>query len=92
MLLKKFKRKERPAEIIDKDGNIIPDADNLIVNFDVTDRGKIAGVRNGNHSDMSGFQQPKKLLTREYVYKKFEMSKHDLIRDLIGILNWRRFY
>jgi beta-galactosidase len=48
------------AEIIDKDGNIIPDADNIIVNFEVTGKAKIAGVGNGNHSDMSSFQQPKK--------------------------------
>jgi beta-galactosidase len=48
------------AEIIDKDGNIVPDADIIIVNFEVTGTGKVAGVGNGNHSDMSSFQQPRK--------------------------------
>jgi beta-galactosidase len=48
------------AEILDNDGNIVPDADNIMVNFEVTGKGKIAGVGNGNHSDMSSFQQPRK--------------------------------
>jgi beta-galactosidase len=48
------------AEIIDTDGNIVPDADNIVVNFEVTGKGMIAGVGNGNHSDMSSFQQPRK--------------------------------
>jgi beta-galactosidase len=48
------------AEIIDIDGNIVPDADNIMVNFEVSGKGKIEGVGNGNHSDMSSFQQPRK--------------------------------
>jgi beta-galactosidase len=48
------------AEIIDADGNIIPDADNIIVTFDVTGKGKVAGVGNGDPRDMSSFQQPMK--------------------------------
>jgi beta-galactosidase len=48
------------TEIIDAAGNIVPDADDIIVNFDVTGNGKIAGVGNGNPRDMSSFQQPKK--------------------------------
>jgi beta-galactosidase len=48
------------AEIIDIDGNIVPDADNIVVNFEVSGKGKMEGVGNGNHSDMSSFQQPRK--------------------------------
>ncbi len=48
------------AEIIDSNGNIVPDADNIIVDFEVTGNGKIAGVGNGNPRDMSSFQQPRK--------------------------------
>jgi beta-galactosidase len=48
------------AEIIDADGNIVPDADNIIVNFEVSGNGKVAGVGSGDPRDMSSFQQPKK--------------------------------
>ena len=46
------------AEIIDADGNIVPDADNFVVNFEVSGKGKVAGVGSGNPRDMSSFQQP----------------------------------
>jgi beta-galactosidase len=48
------------AEIIDSEGNIVPDADDIMVNFEVRGNGGIAGVGNGNPADMSGFQQPRK--------------------------------
>jgi len=48
------------AEIIDSKGNIVPDADDITVNFEVTGNGKVAGVGSGNPRDMSSFQQPKK--------------------------------
>jgi beta-galactosidase len=48
------------AEIIDSEGNIVPDADDIMVNFEVNGNGGIAGVGSGNPRDMSGFQQPKK--------------------------------
>lgn len=48
------------AEIIDSKGNIVPDADDIIVNFEVTGNGKVAGVGSGDPRDMSSFQQPKK--------------------------------
>jgi beta-galactosidase len=48
------------AEIIDRDGNIVPDADKVIVNFEVTGPGKVAGVGSGDPRDMSSFQQPRK--------------------------------
>ena len=48
------------AEIIDSEGNIVPNADDIIVNFEVSGNGGIAGVGSGNPADMSSFQQPKK--------------------------------
>jgi beta-galactosidase len=48
------------AEIIDSKGNIVPDADDIIVNFEVTGDGEVAGVGSGNPRDMSSFQQPNK--------------------------------
>lgn len=48
------------AEIIDSEGNIVPDADDIMVSFDVTGKGGLAGVGSGNPLNMSGFQQPKK--------------------------------
>ncbi|HBC79392.1 MAG TPA: glycoside hydrolase family 2 [Bacteroidales bacterium] len=48
------------AEIIDSDGNIVPDADDIMVTFKVKGRGEIAGVGSGNPADMSSFQQPGK--------------------------------
>ena len=48
------------AEIVDSKGNIVPDADDIMVYFEVTGNGKVAGVGNGNPRDMSSFQQPGK--------------------------------
>jgi len=48
------------AEIIDSEGRIVPDADHIMVDFEVTGRGEIAGVGSGNPRDMSSFQQPRK--------------------------------
>jgi beta-galactosidase len=43
------------ATIIDKDGNVIPIANNLI-RFDISGEGFIAGVDNGNETDLSSFK------------------------------------
>lgn len=48
------------AEIIDSEGNIVPDADDIILYFEVSGSGEIAGVGNGNPADLSGFQKPMK--------------------------------
>ena len=48
------------VELIDTDGNIVPNADDIRVNFEVNGNGKIAGAGNGNPNDMSSFQQPVK--------------------------------
>ncbi len=43
------------VKITDKDGNIVPDADNLVY-FKITGPGKIAGVDNGSQSDLESFK------------------------------------
>jgi beta-galactosidase len=48
------------VEILDADGNIVPNADDIMINFAISGNGEIAGVGNGNPSDISGFQQPHK--------------------------------
>jgi beta-galactosidase len=48
------------AEIIDSEGNIVPDADDIRVTFEVKGRGELAGVGSGNPKDMSGFKQANK--------------------------------
>jgi beta-galactosidase len=48
------------AEIIDSKGNIVPNADEVVVKFEVTGMGKVAGVGSGNPGDVSSFQQPLK--------------------------------
>lgn len=48
------------VEIIDAEGNIVPDADDVMVNFEISGNGEIAGVGSGNPTDISGFQQPRK--------------------------------
>jgi beta-galactosidase len=48
------------TEIIDTVGNVIPYADDIIVNFEISGNGEIAGVGSGSPTDMSSFQQPRK--------------------------------
>jgi len=48
------------AEVVDANGNIIPWADDITINFEISGTGKLAGVGNGNPTDMSSFQQPRK--------------------------------
>ena len=45
------------VEIVDKDGNLCPNANNL-VNFDVQGAAFIAGVDNGNQTSMESFKAP----------------------------------
>ena len=48
------------AEIVDNVGNVIPYADNVLVNFEISGNGEIAGVGSGSPTDMSSFQKPYK--------------------------------
>ena len=52
------------AEIIDAEGNVVPDADDTWINFDIGGNAEIAGVGSGNPGDMSSFQQPRKKVWR----------------------------
>ncbi len=48
------------TEIVDAEGNVVPDSDDVLVNFEVTGNGEIAGVGSGSPTDMSSFRQPRK--------------------------------
>jgi beta-galactosidase len=48
------------AEVTDSDGNVIPYADDTMINFEISGNGEIAGVGSGSPTDMSSFQQPQK--------------------------------
>ncbi|MCJ7717337.1 MAG: DUF4982 domain-containing protein, partial [Anaerolineales bacterium] len=48
------------AEIIDQEGNVIPNADSIMVNFEISGNGEIAGVGSGSPVDMASFQQPRR--------------------------------
>jgi beta-galactosidase len=48
------------VEITDAEGNVVPYANDVLVNFEVSGNGEIAGVGSGNPTDMSSFQQPQK--------------------------------
>ncbi len=44
-------------KVVDKDGNLVPDADNLI-KFKIAGPGKIAGTDNGSETDLESFKAP----------------------------------
>jgi beta-galactosidase len=46
------------TEVVDNDGNVIPWADDVTINFEISGQGKLAGTGNGNPADMASFQQP----------------------------------
>ncbi|MGA2406097.1 MAG: glycoside hydrolase family 2 TIM barrel-domain containing protein [Bacteroidales bacterium] len=48
------------VEILDSEGILINNADDILVNFEVNGNGEIAGVGSGSPRDMSSFQQPQK--------------------------------
>lgn len=48
------------VEIVDSEGSIVPNADNIEVNYTISGNGEIIGVGNGNTEDLSSFQQPRK--------------------------------
>lgn len=48
------------VEIVDADGNMVPDADDVLVNFSISGNGEIAGIGSGSPIDISGFKQPHK--------------------------------
>jgi beta-galactosidase len=48
------------VEVVDDAGNIVPYVDDLEVEYAIVGNAEIAGVGNGNPTDMSSFQQPRK--------------------------------
>lgn len=48
------------VEIVDAEGNVLPNADDILVKFSLTGNGEIAGVGNGYHSDLSSFKLPQR--------------------------------
>jgi beta-galactosidase len=48
------------VEIVDAEGNVVPNADDVLVDFTISGNGEIAGVGSGSPMDMSSFQQPRK--------------------------------
>ena len=46
------------TEVLDSEGNVIPWANDIIINYVVSGNGKLAGVGNGNPRDMDSFVQP----------------------------------
>jgi len=48
------------VEIVDVNGNVVPNANDIEVNYTITGNGELAGVGNGNPVDISSFQHPKK--------------------------------
>ncbi len=48
------------TEITDADGNVVPNADGILVSYEISGNGEVAGVGNGNPIDLGSFQQPRK--------------------------------
>jgi len=48
------------VEILDAEGNIVTNNNDTEINYTISGNGEIAGVGNGNTTDLSSFQQPKK--------------------------------
>lgn len=77
------------VEIIDKDGNVVPNAEDFKVNFLITGNAEIAGVGNGNPRDVSSFQQPSKKVfhgkAMAIIRPKGEAGKILLTANAIGL-------
>jgi beta-galactosidase len=78
------------VEILDKNGNLIPNAEN-VVKFNVKGTGKIAAVGNGNPVSIESFQQP---FRKAYegkcllIVKSTEMEGTiEVIAESIGLLS-----
>jgi beta-galactosidase len=48
------------VDIVDAEGNLVTNADDVQVSFRISGNGEIAGVGSGSPTDMSSFQQPRK--------------------------------
>ena len=48
------------VEVIDSKGNVVPNVNDLKINYQISGNATLAAVGNGNVADMSSFQQPRK--------------------------------
>lgn len=48
------------VEIVDEAGNVVPNIDDVLVQYQITGNGTLAGVGSGNPRDMSSFKKPEK--------------------------------
>lgn len=48
------------VEIVDDKGNVVPNADDIEINYAISGNGEIVGIGNGCTEDLSSFQQSKK--------------------------------
>lgn len=48
------------VSILDKNGNVVTNQDDMLVKYEIAGEGVLVGVANGNPKDMSSFQKPEK--------------------------------
>lgn len=48
------------VEVVDANGNVVPNVNDIEINYTISGNGEIIGVGNGNTEDLSSFQQPRK--------------------------------
>lgn len=48
------------VEVVDDAGQVVPSSDDILIKYQISGNGTIAGVGNGNPRDMSSFQKPEK--------------------------------
>lgn len=48
------------VKILDKEGNVVSNIDDLNIKYEISGDGLLAGVANGNPKDMSSFKRPEK--------------------------------
>jgi beta-galactosidase len=63
------------VEVVDKDGNVVPDADNLI-DFAVTGNGKLIGTDNGNPQDDNSFKLNSRKAFNGYAYAVIQANRN----------------
>jgi beta-galactosidase len=60
-------------DVVDAQGNVVPDADNLI-RFDVTGNGKLLAVDNGNQGDLNSFKLHERKAYKGHAYAVVQAS------------------
>ncbi|MCP1381276.1 hypothetical protein [Runella salmonicolor] len=69
------------VEIVDEAGNVVPNMDDVLVKYQISVNGSIAGVGNGNLRDMSSFQKPEKQYSKAEAWLLFaRLKKREKLR------------